>query len=91
MKASQYLNQNFSDLQNTVPNFLEMSGTEENVSITIFKLCGNYQQYKLRSQSNLVSIVLKLVNNVTKTTGFRLNFKGVLTIYLFIYLFNFAR
>ena len=65
---------NKSDHCNT--QFLEISGIEGNVSI--IKLCGNYQQYKLRSQSNLVSIVLKLANNVTKTTGFRLNVKGVL-------------
>jgi hypothetical protein len=65
---------NMSDHCST--QFLEISGIEGNVSI--FKLCGNYQQYKLRSQSNLVSIVLKLANNVTKTTGFRLNVKGVL-------------
>ncbi len=56
--------------------FLEISGIEGNASI--IKLCGEYQQYKLHSLSNQVMIVLKLANNVTKTTGFRLNFKGVL-------------
>ena len=56
--------------------FLEISGIEGNASS--IKLCGNVQQYKLQSQSNTTLIVLQLANNLTETTGFRLNFKGVL-------------
>jgi hypothetical protein len=56
--------------------FLEISGIEGNTSS--IKFCGNVQQYKLQSQSNTTFIVLQLANNLTETTGFRLNFKGVL-------------
>ena len=66
---------NRSDHCNT--QFLEISGLEGNVSNV--KLCGNYQQYRVRSQSNLVLITLQLANNITNTTGFRLNFRGVLS------------
>ena len=84
-----YFNIPSNQSANCSSQFLEIFDGDEQAGRSLGKWCGAKDILNFTSLSNSSLIILKLEKNITNTTGFRLNFKGISKRGEFSYFFNY--